>query len=1029
VLEIVRVPTHKNQVQIAMLAPRVPHTLATRTNSENDVKRATIQTLRDTISVTQSTSFDKDILAYIAQFRLRFGLIRMPQHGLAPGQIVLLRSRLWRVDDLNGDIMTATSIEGTPVQTRRFYLPVEDVTPAKIPPPTSEIIGNFSAQDLVIRSFKLSMIHGTAPLLSLQRSRVVPELFQMVPVVMSLDMPRVRMLIADDVGLGKTIEAGLILSELFARQRAHKLLVVCPASLREQWAEALDYFFHIKARIISSQHIRKMERELPPGTNPWEYFPHLIVSMDYAKTAQVTAQIIEQQWDVAIVDEAHNVAKPHQIDAKAKVQMDRWEFARELAPRSTHLLLLTATPHNGFTDCFASLLQMLDVGAVSGPAHDPTINREVAKKYVCQRRRKDVEEEFKRLGEQQSPFPNRDPREVYVTPNNIERKTVDKLEALGKHILDSAGSDKPFKLHIAKWTVTHLHKRALSSPRALVISLQNRLKVVDSKLGIRTSQEDEFAIKEDEARATVLDNDTGERLNEEEAGVRLDRSVFGGSTALETERKMVDEVLREAQKLTPSNDSKLNWLLDNTLRELLRRRPKALIFSKYRDTVDYLAHQIPLHRNYRDLANSIITIDGSLDEAERKERFRRFASLPKAVLIATDAISEGINLQYLASQIVHYELPWNPNRLEQRNGRVDRYGQPEATVVIRTMVVDDSLEAAILKVLVEKANRIRQDRGFSPPFFGDDISVLDLIREQGLEVSIANTKLDDFLENTTPKKNIPNPFSDESIKKIENENFYGQAQIDLSEVRRRLKETESVVGSQSEIQKFVRSGLDKFRCEVTPNQDGTFKIFIKDQRLLNGLSGATIHKASFDALRSRGDTDVDIIDLGHPLVQNLIELVKDLSFASTEFYGRTAAIRTLGVSRMTALYTCLARFAVHTTPVSVIEELLPVGLEIQSGRLLSTDQLRKLGNSSPILDQRSQTELREDISQVLSLPDLERTIQNSAKVRCDELIAERQRVRKSLEEQEKREWLSGMDQLSVASTDLLCVTLCYPGVH
>ena len=193
---------------------------------------------------------------------------------IIPGSIVNLRSRLWRVDEIQEEILTATTIEGAPTVQRCFYLPLENVAPGKIEEPDPDKVGNFSAQDLLIRAYRLSMIHGTAPLLSLQRSRVIPESFQMVPVIMALDTPRVKMLIADDVGLGKTIEGGLIVTELFARQRASRLLVICPANLREQWKDALDYFFHIDAEIISTQHLRSLERNIPPGTSPWEHYSY-----------------------------------------------------------------------------------------------------------------------------------------------------------------------------------------------------------------------------------------------------------------------------------------------------------------------------------------------------------------------------------------------------------------------------------------------------------------------------------------------------------------------------------------------------------------------------------------------------------------------------------------------------------------------------------------------------------------------------------------------------------------------------------
>ena len=197
------------------------------------------------------------------------------------------------------------------------------------------------------------MIHGTAPLLSLQRSRAVPESYQMVPVIMALKMPRVRMLIADDVGIGKTIEAGLIVTELLARHKASRLLVICPAALRKQWQEALSYFFHIDTDIISTRHRRKLESSLPPGASPWGHYPYLITSMDYAKRPDIRAQILEQSWDIVVVDEAHNLAKPHQISASQKVNKERWSLLGKIAlikEKSNHLLLLTATPHNGYSD-------------------------------------------------------------------------------------------------------------------------------------------------------------------------------------------------------------------------------------------------------------------------------------------------------------------------------------------------------------------------------------------------------------------------------------------------------------------------------------------------------------------------------------------------------------------------------------------------------------------------------------------------------------------------------------------------------
>ncbi len=175
------------------------------------------------------------------------------------GAIVENRSRLWRVDAIEGKTITVTAIDGTHTERHRFYIPIEDFRPSKLPKPDYRVVGNFAAQNLMLRAFKLSLIHGTAPLISLQQSRVIPTEYQLIPVLMALELPRVRMLLADDIGLGKTIEAGLILSELLGRQHISRILIITPASLREQWRESMDYFFHLDFRIISTRHRRTLE--------------------------------------------------------------------------------------------------------------------------------------------------------------------------------------------------------------------------------------------------------------------------------------------------------------------------------------------------------------------------------------------------------------------------------------------------------------------------------------------------------------------------------------------------------------------------------------------------------------------------------------------------------------------------------------------------------------------------------------------------------------------------------------------------
>lgn len=944
----------------------------------------------------------------------------------SPGSIIKNRSRLWRVDEVVDDILTATSIDGGTIARHRFLIPFEEIQPGKLEGPNPETIGNISTQDLMLRAFKLSMLHGTAPLMSLQRSRVIPTQYQLVPVVMSLEMPKVRMLLADDVGLGKTIEAGLIITELLGRQQATRLLVICPANLREQWQEALEYFFHVDAKLISTRHRREMERTLPPGTNPWEYYPFLITSVDYAKMPEIKAQILEQNWDIVLIDEAHNVAKPHQATAEQKVKMDRWELAEAISKKAKHLLLLTATPHNGYTDTYASLIRMLDVGAVSGQLHEPIINRDIAKSYICQRRRKDVEEWFKKSSTEKSPFPERDQNEIYRPLSEAQRISIEKVDELGNYILNIAEKESAYRKRLARWVVMHFHKRSLSSPRALVLSLENRLGKYEGKKKIlEEAEEDDAGITEDDAKANVFDHDPGEKITDEEAGSRSERITFGEKEAQEKEVELLKEVLEYARKVTPAKDNKLQDLLENQLRERLKIYPRVLIFTRYKDTLDYLEGNIKNSSRYKEI--HIITIDGSLNESQRKEKFRDFELSKTAIMIATDCISEGINLQTACNQLIHYELPWNPNRLEQRNGRIDRYGQKEPKVYIRTLVMKDTLEAAILKVLVQKADQIRKDYGFSPPFFGDDVSVLDLIREKGLQVNVGQRTLDDFYQAVQVKKEITNPFSDESIEKIKSESFYGKTEIDLVEVQQKLKETDKTVGSSEQIKQFVRSALNKFNCPLTEISSEIFRIEIADDRL-KGRFGNKIEKATFNPERALVDPSLEVIDLGHPIVRQLIELVKQSAFVDYSSYGRTATMKTDAVKRTTALYNIMGRYVVQTKPVSIIEEIIPISIELYGKETLPREDTEKLISSKPIPDSRSTGEKVEDLKEALRRTDLSDIILQELQKRLIEISKERKIMKARLEKNGAQDWLSGIDNLTIGSDDLLSVTLYYPAL-
>ena len=969
-------------------------------------------------------------------------MIKYDTSNIKPGDIVEIRHRLWRVDSTNSEILTATNIDGGESGLKRFYIPFESIKKAHIPLPSTEKIGDSASNNLLTQSFRYSILHGSAPLLSLQRSCVIPTHYQLVPVVMALNKSeRVRMLIADDVGLGKTIEAGLITTELMSRNLVSRILIVCPKNLREQWQDALKYYFQIDAEIISSVHRRVLEQRLPPGASPWKHYRHLITSIDYVKKESTKHQVLEVPWDLVIVDEAHLAAKPHQTGEKHTVSMERYNFIKELASQkhSKHLLFLTATPHNGYTDSYASLLDMLDCGIVSGPISEPKIDREIAQNHVCQRRRKDVEEWFLEHADETNPFPEREQKEVLVELMYSEEKEVIKeVEKYSHEILSLASKDDSHKVRItARWVVMHLHKRALSSPFALRISLKNRLNNVIDKIN-KKEFSDEQSITPNQAKANALDEEITDELTDEEISIRTDKTTFGSLAALESEKIELERLIELADKVTPAKDSKLKKLtsvdgfLDNSFSGYYGPG-KIIIFTRYKDTLAYLEKEIPKRLKKSITPHEVITVYGDLNDAQRNEKLAVFQKLEKGILIATDCISEGINLQHMANQVIHYELPWNPNRLEQRNGRVDRYGQKAPKVQIRTLVMEDTLDAAILKVLVRKARQIREDYGFSPPFFGDDTNVIDIIDALSIsELPKRQRSIFEFggdeTEDEQSKEIHINPFDDATIEQIKSESFYGQTDVDLTDIRQRLKETENSIGTQEDFRDFVLGGLKRFGCSIKENGDvhRTLQITLSNRLQVPGYS--VIEHATFDPKVAHENPGTEQLNISHPVVKRLLEFIKNTIFnAQSEDYGRTAAITTHDVAKLTALYHFLIRFTVNTKPASVIEEIIPVACNLIDKDSLSPEDISKLLKSKPVPNHRSKEDLLRHLEMALDSNAYSSAFKATVDLHLKGIKNERSALKERLlMDDVEQPWLEGIDYVEIASSDLISVRLYEP---
>ena len=371
----------------------------------------------------------------------------------------------------------------------------------------------------------------------------------MVPLVLALERPDCRMLIGDDVGLGKTIEAGLIISELIQRGKVKRVLFLTPANLKQQWEEALDYFFHIKATIIDSFTRKEFEKDLPAGANPWQYFQFVIASLDYAKTPDIKQQISEQSWDLILVDEIHLCACPHS-NAKSTKQQKRYELVRDLSSKITNILLLTAAPHNGYSDSFASILEMVNPEIVLRHKDgEISFNKGKARYNVIQRNRHKLEEWYKKQGKK-SPFPDRDQKEIIINPKPSGKllQLLEAVERYGDFILTATSKESSYKTrNIANFVAIHLQKRAISSPYAVLRSLENRISAIEK--AVEDKYEAEESTLENYVHDLFFDDD---RISEEEVSLRLDFEALSKNEINEIKRIAVF-----AKTMTPNDDEKL----------------------------------------------------------------------------------------------------------------------------------------------------------------------------------------------------------------------------------------------------------------------------------------------------------------------------------------------------------------------------------------------------------------------------------------------------------------------------------------
>jgi len=565
------------------------------------------------------------------------------------------------------------------------------------------------------------------------RSGITIEDYQLEPLVRALRMPRVNLLIADDVGLGKTIEAGLVAQELILRHRVHTAMVVCPAPLQLKWKDEMYEKFGLNFEIINTEFVKELRRSRGIRANPFTAYPRMIMSLDWLKRERPMRMLrrvlpstpeYPRKFDLLIIDEVHNVAPA--ATGKYAVDSQRTEAIREIAPHFEHRLYLSATPHNGYLESWTALLELLDPQRFArGVKPEDAVRDQV----VIRRLKSQFISDDPEAGEQR--FPRREITPLEVTYSKDERSAHADLQTYAEMRRTAAAGSKAAGEFVHKL----LKKRLFSSPAAFHHTLLKHIETVEqggaakepppTKTVLRTldAVEDEFATEEEaeEAEQTAL-------------------HVAGRTTAplTDEQRKLLTRLQTWASSAAGRADAKTTVLID-WLESIVKtdgdwNDERVLIFTEYRDTQKYLIDRLTAAGLARD-DGRVRQMHGSQDEEEREEIKAAFQASPELdpvrIVIATDTASEGIDLQRHCHRLVHFEIPWNPNRLEQRNGRIDRHGQPHPTADVFHFVgagFEDaepgSLEADLefLFRAARKVNQIRADLGSAGPVLADQVN-------------------------------------------------------------------------------------------------------------------------------------------------------------------------------------------------------------------------------------------------------------------------------------------------------------------
>lgn len=925
--------------------------------------------------------------------------------NFTPGCLVRLRDRDWVVQPSDdADLLLLKPLGGSDDETTGIYIPLEIPSDKPVttlfPMPTSADLGNLQSARLLHDAARLSFRNGAGPFRSLAKLSFRPRAYQMVPLVMALRQETVRLLIADDVGVGKTVESLLILREMLERRVVRRFAVICLPHLCDQWQEEISRKLDIEAVVIRSSTQARLDREIQGDTSVYKHYPYQIISVDYIKSGSRRDVFIDQCPELVIVDEAHACTRP----AGALIsQQQRHALLRGISAKAgQHLILLTATPHSGKPEEFQSLLALLNPSFENinlSESVTESQRREIAEHFI-QRRRADVQQ----WASENTVFPHRDSKEILYDLATMQQSVFEEILAFARGLVTS---DTPARRRrISYWTALALLRGVTSSPAAGAAMLRARLERLSG------DEPAELASDDTDTPSPVHDSDLlhGSDIDIDTSPVDLmQENIWSDS-----QKHRLNELASALESLaTPAKDAKLAAAI-RILQGNLRDGFNTVVFCRYIATARYVGSHIAavLKKTNPKVQVEVVTSEDPDDL--RRERIDAMSESSQRILIATDCLSEGINLQNLFTAVLHYDLPWNPNRLEQREGRVDRFGQTASVVLATLLYGKNPVDGIVLDVILKKIREIRKSTGVSIAFPDDSRSIMDSIaqavlfspnRAKTTDLNQLMLSLDDLDETREIKLKVKTQIEAAEKREALSRSIFAQHGIRADELEKDLREVDEFIGDPLAVSEFVKTALALFGAELSPTSKG-FRLYTAN--LPDSLKSLLPLKSqvlvSFDSPTPDGHL---YLGRNHRFVEQLCHVIMRNTLDCNHRYGasRAAVIRSAQVQERHTIYLCRCRNVIerpHTDTHIIAEEMLLWGyagyhgdnkfLDHSTAKALLTDARATVNVSI----QTAEASLNNEISTIF--PDLRSHMDEIAQDRSEKLIEAHLRFSKLLKD-------------------------------